>query len=158
MSYEASPSSCQRRRDEAAAFIDGWAPWTHFLTGTYPGGRSPTVFNRDYRCFRDLLAAIGGDKHVPIAAATGPQQSGTPHTHLLVAVPPTYQGDAARLMRRHWHRLTGGNAQVRRYSPARRAGMYMAGHHTWELDYACPRLGRCRRGPCMLVTSSITLT
>ena len=158
MNHEASPMSSERHQDEAAAFIDGWAPWTHFLSGTYPGDRSPSAFNRDYRCLRDLLSGIGGDAHVPIALATGPQQRGTPHIHMLVAVPPTYAGDAARLMRRHWHRLTGGNAQVRRYASSRRAGKYLAGHSTWELDYACPRIGTCRRGPCALVTSPITLT
>ena len=138
MSHQGNPPFFQRYRDEAATFIDDWANWTHVFTGTYPCGRPRSAVSRDYRCLRDLLAGIGGREHVPIALAIEPQANGTPHIHMLIAVPATYQGGAAHLLRRHWHRLTGGNAQVRSYAPFRRAGNYLVGHATWELDYACP--------------------
>ncbi len=145
-------------REAAASFINGHAPWTHLATFTYPCEPSVSTLERDYKGLLRLLSAIGGADHVPVAVAAEPQQRGVPHLHMLIAVPPAYQGNPAKQLRRHWFHATGGNAQVRRYDPSKRAGKYLVGHSSWDLDYACPRLGPCCRGACKLLGTPLSFT
>ncbi len=143
-------------RQASGAFIDGFADWTHFVTLTYPLDVSRADLNRHYDLVRDHVTAMGNGEHVAIARAVGPQQRGTQHLHILIALPASSQGDATRLMPRFWRHLNGGNAKACRYSPTRDAGAYLVRHDQWEVDYACPRTGRCARArSCTLVSTPI---
>ncbi len=133
-------------RAAAAEFLQRFAPWTHFVTVTYREDRTPYALGLDVR---SLVRELAGElrEHVPVAFAWGHQRNGLLHGHLLLAWPPGAPWAPERRLRHGWWALSGSHVQCLPFDPRRPAGDYLAGHDGWEVNVACPRLPRCRRGP-----------
>lgn len=142
-------ASLTQYREAAAAFTRDLAPWTHFCTLTLTGRVSDTHAETVFRRWARQIARDVARKHLRIAWAFGHQGNGTPHFHVLLALPSGLRpaGGTCRTLAGlwRWADRKAGFAEVQLYQPNRGASRYMAHHEDVSWATVCSRPPRCRR-------------
>jgi hypothetical protein len=147
--YGAPLASLALYREAVATFTHDLAPWTHFCTLTFRGpvsdARAEAVFRRWARQIaRDVVHA-----HFRIAWAFGHQGNGSPHFHVLLALPRGLRlaGGTRRTLVGlwRWADRKAGFTDVQFYRPTRGAPWYMARHEDVSWATVCSWPPRCRR-------------
>lgn len=137
-------------REAAAAFTRDLAPWTHFCTLTFGARVSDAHAEAVFRRWARQIARDVARAHFRIAWAFGHQGNGSPHLHLLLALPPGLRpaGGTCKTLAGLWRWAdpkTAGFADVKRYRPNRGAPWYMARHEDMSWATVCSWPPRCRR-------------
>jgi hypothetical protein len=139
----------RRARRAAGPWLDRFAPWTHWSTITFRRDVRPERAGRVIATFGRRVARAVRD-HVALAWGSGPQPSGRPHHHLLVALPS--QSDLSELDLKIALRDGDGavgRVDVERFRPGMGAAWYAARHPVWDVNFGCPKIKRaCRRTSC----------
>lgn len=143
-----------RQLDAAIPWVARQAPWTHVLHLTYQDNGEATAVHpetcqRDVRRLARYAARILFRTHVPVFWVIGRQQNGNAHAHVLAALPATADASHLRALDTAWKNLTwrGGHTRIERlYDAAGIVRYALRGHTTWDVNVACPRTNRCRRG------------
>jgi hypothetical protein len=143
------PAAVGARRGTVEYLAD-LAPWTWFVGLTFARDISATRADDALNTWLIKLAKEFG-YHFTYAVSRGPQASGRPHYHALVALPSESVLVPLETAGRVWRSLREptGTALAAPYDPRRPGLRYMVhGHPKTIWGVACNHAGRCRRGGC----------
>jgi hypothetical protein len=136
-------------REAVATFTHDLAAWTHFCTLTLRGRVSDAHADAVLRRWARQIARDVARTHIRIAWAFGHQGNGSPHFHVLLALPPQLRpagGTCKTLMALwRWADRKAGFVHVERYRRNGGAPRYMAHHDDVSWATVCSRPPRCRR-------------
>ncbi len=147
--YAAPLATLAQYQAAAAAFTLRLAPWTHFCTLTIREWVSDAHAEAVFRRWARVIAKEVARSHLTIAWAFGHQGNGSPHFHVLAALPPDLllTHGTREALAAHWRRADrrAGFADVQRYRGGEGAAWYMARHEDIGWATVCSRPPRCRR-------------